>query len=77
MSQTVLPDMGPRLEAASAAVRDARDALQLRIEAFHELIVTAVDEGMSQRAVARHAGVSQPHVNRLLTNSQPDAVLPR
>lgn len=69
--------MGGRLQAAGEAVRDARRALELRVRHMHELVVAAIDEGMPQRKAAAHVGVSQAHVNRILTQSQPDAVLPR
>lgn len=77
VSQIGLPDYGPRLKAAGEAVRDARKAWELRVRQLHELVVEAVDEGMTQRKAAEYAGVSQAHVNRILTESQPDAVLPR
>ncbi len=65
-------DLSPRLEAAAAAVRDAKEALQLKLEQRDQLIVQAVDEGMQQRVVARLAGVSQTRVIAVLAGSQPD-----
>lgn len=73
----LLDDLTPRLEAAANAVKDAQIELELAIEARNELIVQAVDEGLTQKAVAAAAGVSQPHVVRVLAGSEPDAVLPR
>lgn len=77
MSQTVLTDLVPRLESARDAVKDAQVELELALEHRNELIVQAVDEGLTQKTVATAAGVSQPHVIRVLAASEPDAVLPR
>ena len=57
-ARPVLEDMGPRLAAASKAVKDSRAALNDDLELRNELIEAAVDHGMSQRKVAAVAGVS-------------------
>ena len=62
MVSTVLTDMNPRLEAAAAAVKDAEAALADAREQRDALVVTAIDQGMSQRAVARAAGISVARV---------------
>lgn len=72
MPGEVLPDLLPRIAAAAAAVRDARDALQLRATQRDQLIVAAVDAGVSQRAVARAAGMSQTRIIAILAGSQTD-----
>ena len=66
MPTSVLTDMKPRLEAAAAAVASAGDKLDAEREVRDELVVAAVDGGMSQRAVARAAGVSIARVSAIL-----------
>ena len=71
MATTVLTDMKPRLEAAAAAVRSAKDKHLAELEVRDQLVVAAVDQGMSQRVVARAAGVSVARVCAILLNSDP------
>ena len=71
MATTALTDMKPRLEAAAAAVSSARDKHQAELEVRDQLVVAAVDQGMSQRVVARLAGVSVARVCAILVNSDP------
>lgn len=66
MTTTVLTDMNPRLEAAAAAVKDSEEALAAAREQRDRLVVTAIDQGMSQRAVARAAGISVARVCAIL-----------
>jgi hypothetical protein len=72
MGSPVLTDMKPRLEAAAAAITDAREVLEDLIAQRDTLIVTAVDNGMSQRAAAGAAGISVPRVVAILADSQPE-----
>jgi hypothetical protein len=72
MVQPVLTDMKPRLEAAATAVASTRDAHQLQMRVRNQLVVAAVDHGMSQRAVARAAGMTVSRVCAILVNSQGD-----
>lgn len=72
MAPAVLTDMNPRLQAAAAAVASARDSHLAKLELRDELVVAAVDQGMSQRVVARAAGVSVARVCAILVNSQYD-----
>jgi len=65
MPTTVLTDMEPRLKAAAAAVRDAQDQLSDARTLRNELIVTAIDHGMSQRAISRITGLTISRVNAL------------
>lgn len=67
----VLTDMRPRLTAAAADVADAHDAYRASLELRDELVVRAVDEGMSQRAVAAAAGIRVGRVSAILAGSQP------
>lgn len=60
MPSTVLEDLTPRLQAAAAAVADARGALTLRVAALKSLIRDAVEEGMSQKQIAAAAGYRSP-----------------
>ena len=70
MVSTVLTDMSPRLVAAAGAVKDAREALADATEVRDQLVVQAIDQGMTQRAVATAAGVSVPRVCAILASSQ-------
>ncbi|MBN9373907.1 MAG: hypothetical protein J0I40_00650 [Cellulomonas sp.] len=63
MPTPVLTDMKPRLEAAARAVHDAEDNLKDARTLRNELIVAAVDHGMSQRAVAKITGLTISRVN--------------
>ncbi|MDO8107161.1 hypothetical protein Q6348_08120 [Isoptericola sp. b441] len=72
MVSTVLTDMNPRLEAAAAAVADAREVLDDVREQRDMLVVAAIDQGMSQRAVAKAAGISVGRVVAILAGSQPE-----
>ena len=72
MPTDVLTDMKPRLEAAATAVTSARDKHHAEMQLRDQLVVAAVDQGMSQRAVARAAGVSVARVCAILVNSDPD-----
>lgn len=65
-AQPVLTDMKPRLEAAAADLADKRGAYELALALRNQLVVTAVDHGMSQRAVAAAAGISVSRVVALL-----------
>lgn len=73
---TVLDDVAnlpARLQAAAADVRDAFERYKLALRARDKLIVKAVDEAhLSQRQVAKHTGVGQPHVIRVLSKTDPD-----
>lgn len=70
MSGELLPDLLPRIRAASREVNDARDAYELAIRQRDELIVLAVDEaGISQREVALAAGVTKGRVIAILSNT--------
>lgn len=70
MVSPVLTDMNPRLEAAAAAVADAREVLAAEMERRDHLVVAAIDHGMSQRHAARAAGVSVARVVAILSASQ-------
>lgn len=62
----VVPDMLPRIHAAAVAVREAEEARTLRAAQRDALIVQAVDQGVSQRAVAAAAGLSRARIVGLL-----------
>lgn len=71
MVSPVLTDMNPRLEAAAVAVRSAHEAYRAQVELRDTLVVAAIDHGMSQRQVAKAAGVSVARVCAILAGSQP------
>jgi predicted XRE-type DNA-binding protein len=66
MPQPVLTDMNPRLRAAAVEVADTREKHRAAMELRNQLVVAAVDHGMSQRAVAAAAGVTVTRVSALL-----------
>jgi hypothetical protein len=68
-AREVLTPMPERLAAAARAVADANAALQLARQQRDELVVSAIDEeGISQRAVARAAGLTVGRVCAILAN---------
>lgn len=69
-------DLRPRLEKAAADVEDARKQLDVALTRRDTLVVQARTEGMSQKAIATAAKISQPHVVRLLAAAQPGLALP-
>jgi hypothetical protein len=72
MVSVVLTDMKPRLEAAAAAVTSTRDAHRAEVELRNQLVVAAIDQGMSQRVTAAAAGISVARVCAILAGSQND-----
>lgn len=68
VSQPVLTDMKPRLEAAARDAEDARDKLRDALELRDQLVIAAVDAGMSQRAVAAAARIAVSRVSGILLN---------
>ena len=74
--RAVAGDIAPRLAKARDDVAEARQQLDLALERRDKLIVQARTEHMSQKAIALHAGVSQPHIVRLLAAAEPGLLLP-
>lgn len=68
----VLTDLPARLEAAAKEVRERKDAYNLALQQRNELIVAAVDDGMSQKKVADLAGIHKGRMTAILAGSQPD-----
>ena len=65
-----LDQLPRRIEASAARYADLTKQAADEREVRDRLIVEAVDEaGMSQRAVARAAGISQPHLIRILAEA--------
>jgi len=62
----VLPDLIPRIRAATEHAKDADDHAKLLYRQRDELIVSAVDAGIAQRAVAEAAGISKSRVVAIL-----------
>ncbi|MFC8717769.1 hypothetical protein [Kitasatospora sp. NPDC057198] len=62
-----------RLAAAQIHVQECRERYQAALAVRNELIVTAVDHGLSGHAVARAVGLKQPQIIRICSESQPDA----
>lgn len=72
MPELVLTDLKPRLEAARDDARDAREKYLAALELRNELVIAAVDHGMSQRAVAAAAGVAVSRVSGILLGTGRD-----
>lgn len=68
----VLADLPARLKAAAADVADAKGAWEHALKLRDELVVQAVDEGMTQRQVAKLIGVHFGRITPILAGSQPD-----
>jgi hypothetical protein len=66
MPSEVVPDLLPRIAAARRALEDALEAADLRRRQRDDLIVRAVDAGVSQRQIAAAAGVKQPRIIAIL-----------
>lgn len=62
-----------RLAAAQAHVEECRQRYQDALGTRNELIVEAVDNGLSGHSVARHVGLKQPQIIRICSESQPEA----
>lgn len=72
MPAAVVPDLTPRLEASARAVADAESKLRHERELRRRLVNDAVDEGMSQRAIARALGGGTGLVSKILATPEPD-----
>lgn len=70
----VVSDLLPRIRAAATAARDAQDSAMLRRRQRDELIVEAVDAGVSQRAIAAAAGVKKSRIVAIVGNAIVDLV---
>lgn len=68
----VVQGYGPQIESAGKYVRDCRELYKNALKARNALIVEAVDHGYAGHQAARDAKVKQPHIIRILSNSQPD-----
>lgn len=61
-----------RLKAAAEEVNDRKSAWKTAIQQRNEIIAEAVDHGFPQSAAAKNAGVSQPHVVRVMAGTYDD-----
>ena len=75
MAEKAVQGYAQQIQSASQYVRDCRELYEHALQARNELIVEAVDHGYSGHQAARDAGVKQPHIIRILSNSQPDLLL--
>lgn len=67
-----IPGYADRLKAAAQEVADRKDAWKKSIQLRNEIIAEAVDHGFPQAAAAKNAGVSQPHVVRVMAGTYDD-----
>lgn len=65
-------NLSPRLQKASDRVRELRELLKASVELRDELVVEAIDLGVSQREVARLVGVQQSRIVAIISQSQPE-----
>ncbi|WP_399559083.1 hypothetical protein OG762_52495 (plasmid) [Streptomyces sp. NBC_01136] len=63
---------GPRLKQAGQYVRDCRTLYVNSLKARNQVIVEAVDNGYAGHQAARDVEVKQPHIVRILSQSEPD-----
>jgi hypothetical protein len=66
---------GPRLQAAGAYVDDCYPLWKNALKARNALVVEAIDNGYSGHQAARDIDKKQPHIVRILSNSQPDVIM--
>lgn len=74
MSESV-QGYGEQIRAAAKYAQDCRTQYKNALKARNRLIVDAVDHGYSGHQAARDAEVKQPHIIRILSNSQPDLLI--
>ena len=72
MAQLVATDLPNRMAAAVEEVKDTRDAYELALAQRDQLVVEAIDRGMTQTQVAKLAGVQKGRISAILANSQAD-----
>lgn len=72
MSVPILQGYSARLKAARQHVEDTKAAWKLAIRQRNELVIEAVDNGHAGTNAARDAGLSQPHVVRIMSGSYDD-----
>ena len=75
MAEKAVQGYADQIRSASEYVRDCRQLYEHALQARNKLIVEAVDHGYSGHQAARDAGVKQPHIIRILSNSQPDLLV--
>jgi hypothetical protein len=63
---------GPRIQEAGQYVRDCLTLYKNALTARNKVIVEAIDHGYAGNAAARDAQVKQPHIIRILSQSDPD-----
>lgn len=68
----VLQPMPKRLREAAARVRELSAPVDDARRDLNQLVVEAIDEGMSQREVAACIGVAKARIHAILTKSDPD-----
>jgi hypothetical protein len=75
MAGVVTEQYGQQIRSAAQYVRDCRTLYENALKSRNNVIVTAVDNGYTGHQAARDAGVKQPHIIRILSNSQPDLLI--
>lgn len=62
-------DLPGRLRVAAREVADARDAYRLAVELRNALVVAAIDEGFTQQAVSRAAGIDRKTITEIVARA--------
>lgn len=68
IDQTALEHMPERIRKAREHLDECRERETAAKIMRNRLVIAAVDGGMSNRTVAAAAGISQPHVIRILSH---------
>lgn len=70
--KTVAHDMTPRLKAVAQAIRDDESLLRDDRELRRRLVLQALDEGMSYRAIADALGGGTGLVSKIVAKPEPE-----
>lgn len=70
-STTVATELPARLSAAARGVADARSSLANQKELLRQVVVQALDEGMTYRAVGKAIGGSTGLVSKIVATPEP------
>jgi hypothetical protein len=69
-----IPALGDRLRAAADYVRDCHGLYKAALEERNALIVQAIDAGYPGHQAARDTQLKQPHIIRIVSESQPEVI---
>lgn len=67
-----VPGYAERLRAAAQYTRDCHELWKNSLRARNSVIVEAIDHGYAGHQAARDTKLAQPHIIRILSNSDPE-----